>query len=144
MRTLLTQNTLLIVQHTHCTVASPRRQQDRRRGRNGSRQRLCQWLPGAVAGQFTPHTTVLSPSTLGMCTLLTHTRRSMCDTPTVQLLYLNDNQISDAGLTALANACASGSLASITNIYLQNNKATQVGKEAMRDVAKARGFRVTV
>ena len=79
-----------------------------------------------------------------MRTLLTTLRRSPCNAPTVQVLELRSNQISDAGVTALANACASGSLASITNIYLQNNKATQVGKEAMRDVAKARGFRVTV
>ena len=66
------------------------------------------------------------------------------DVPPVQKLFLGRNQISDKGVTALANACASGSLASITNIYLQNNEATQVGKEAMRDIAKARGFRVIV
>ena len=68
----------------------------------------------------------------------------MCDTPPAQVLSLHTNQIGDAGVTALANACASGSLASITNIYLDFNEATQVGKEAMRDVAKARGFSVTV
>ena len=62
----------------------------------------------------------------------------------MQSLSLSENKIGDTGVTALANACASGSLASITNIYLQNNEATQVGKEAMRDVAKARGFSVTV
>ena len=62
----------------------------------------------------------------------------------VQTLNLSCNQIGNDRVSALASACASGSLASITNIYLQNNKATQVGKEAMRDVAKARGFRVTV
>ena len=39
---------------------------------------------------------------------------------------------------------AMGSLASISDIYLDFNEATQVGKEAMRDVAKARGFRVYV
>ena len=66
------------------------------------------------------------------------------DAPPVQKLFLGRNRIGDKGVTALANACASGSLASITNIYLQNNEATQVGKEAMRDVAKARGFSVTV
>ena len=62
----------------------------------------------------------------------------------VQELQLQFNQIGDAGVTALANACASGSLASITEIYLQDNKATQVGKEAMSDVAKARGFYLRV
>ena len=68
----------------------------------------------------------------------------MCDTPAAQELRLQTNQIGDEGVTALANACASGSLASITTIYLNENKATQVGKEAIRDVAKARGFRVAV
>ena len=49
-----------------------------------------------------------------MRTLLTHTRRSPCNTLTVQELYLYQNQIGDAGVTALANACASGSLAQLT------------------------------
>ena len=79
-----------------------------------------------------------------MRTLLTHTRRSMCNTLIVQELGLGYNQIGDKGVTALANACASGSLASITDINLLNNKATEVGKEAMRDVAKARGFYINV
>ena len=68
----------------------------------------------------------------------------MCDTSAVQMLYLKNNKIGDAGVTALADACASGSLASITDIDLQMNKATQVGKEAIRDVAMARGFSVYV
>ena len=38
----------------------------------------------------------------------------MCDTPAVQNLGLGDNQIGDAGVTALADACASGSLAQLT------------------------------
>ena len=100
---------------------------------------------GALAQlTVTPHRPLPSPSSLTGCTLLTQTCRSMCDPSTVQTLDLQFNQIGDAGVTALADACASGSLASITNIYLQNNKATQVGKEAMRDVAKARGFSVAV
>ena len=37
----------------------------------------------------------------------------MCDTPAVQNLGLGDNQIGDAGVTALADACASGSLAQL-------------------------------
>ena len=68
----------------------------------------------------------------------------MCNVPPVQKLYLDGNKIADAGVTALANACASGSLASITSVTVSNNKATQVGKQAMRDVAKARGFSVDV
>ena len=35
-------------------------------------------------------------------------------TSTVQTLNLYENQIGDAGVTALANACASGSLAQLT------------------------------
>ena len=46
----------------------------------------------------------------------------MCDTPAVQELWLDGNEIGDAGgneigdagLTALAKACASGSLAQLT------------------------------
>ena len=94
-----------------------------------------QWLTGAVAGQFTPHRPLPSLSSV---------HSSDSNASTVQELWLNSNKIGDAGVTALANACASGSLASITDIYLQNNKATQVGKEAMRDVAKARGFYINV
>ena len=37
----------------------------------------------------------------------------MCNTPTVQALGLGENQIGDAGVTALADACASGSLAQL-------------------------------
>ena len=49
-----------------------------------------------------------------MCNHLTHMRRLMCDASTVQTLALGGNQIGDAGVTALANACASGSLAQLT------------------------------
>ena len=45
----------------------------------------------------------------------------MCDTPTVQVLQLQLNQIGDAGVTALANACASGSLAKLTDVTLVGN-----------------------
>ena len=38
----------------------------------------------------------------------------MCDPSTVQTLDLQFNQIGDAGVTALADACASGSLAQLT------------------------------
>ena len=68
----------------------------------------------------------------------------MCLMCPLQMLTLNENQVGDAGVRALANACASGSLASITNIYLDLNDATQVGEKAMRDVAKARDIRVYV
>ena len=48
-----------------------------------------------------------------MRTCLTQTHRLVCNGPTIQFLNLNNNQIGDVGLTALANACASGSLAQL-------------------------------
>ena len=51
-----------------------------------------------------------------MRTLLTQTRRSMCDTPAVQKLYLGGNKIGDVGVTALANA--SGSLPALKLIWI--------------------------
>ena len=52
------------------------------------------------------------------------------------------NQIGDAGLTALAKAVESGALGKVSFIDLDHNQATESGKKAMRDVAKARGFKV--
>ena len=40
------------------------------------------------------------------------------------------------------SAGGSGALASITEIYMGVNLATDEGKKAMRDVAEARGFKV--
>ena len=42
----------------------------------------------------------------------------MCNVPPVQELNLARNQIGDAGVTALANACASGSLAKLALVSL--------------------------
>ena len=44
----------------------------------------------------------------------------MCDTLAVQTLYLSNNKIGDAGVTALANACASGSLASLETLVMDD------------------------
>ena len=65
----------------------------------------------------------------------------MCHT---QKLWLSNNKIGDAGLTALAKAVESGALAPGAAVYLGANKATQTGKQAMRDAAKARGLSVYV
>ena len=59
-----------------------------------------------------------------------------------QKLWLANNNIGDAGLTAFAKAVESGALASVSFIDLDSNKATEAGKKAMRDVAQTRGFRV--
>ena len=55
---------------------------------------------------------------------------------------LGGNQIGDVGLTALALACASGALDKVAFIHLDHSRATETGKKAMRDVSKTRGFRV--
>ena len=76
-----------------------------------------------------------------MCALLTLNFCLVCH---VQVLVLNKNKISDAGLTAFAKAVESGALAPGANVYLNNNSATETGKQAMRDAAKARGLSVYV
>ena len=63
----------------------------------------------------------------------------MCHT---QELFLFTNKIGDAGLTALAKAVESGALAPGATVYLGSNSATETGKQAMRDAAKARGLSV--
>ena len=63
--------------------------------------------------------------------------------PQLRELWLQSNQIGDGGMRAFASAVASG-VPNLTFLYLVRNKATEVGKEAMRDVAKARGFHVYV
>lgn len=63
----------------------------------------------------------------------------MCN---MQVLNLYGNKIGDPGITALADALGKGALASVSLIDLDNNKATEAGKKAMRDVAQTRGFRV--
>jgi hypothetical protein len=55
---------------------------------------------------------------------------------------LQNNQIGDAGLSALAEAVGKRALASVSFIDLDHNKASEAGKKAMRDVAQTRGFRV--
>ena len=66
----------------------------------------------------------------------------MCHACRAQTLELQVNRIGDAGVTALANACAGGALASGAMVLLAVNKATKAGKQAVRDAAKARGVKV--
>ena len=63
----------------------------------------------------------------------------MCN---MQVLALGGNQIGDVGLIAFAKAVEKGALALGATVYLHNNSATETGKQAMRDAAKARGLRV--
>ena len=49
-----------------------------------------------------------------------------------QRLNLNGNQIGDASVTALAGACASGSLAQLSDLYLSGNSISDKAKGTMR------------
>ena len=76
-----------------------------------------------------------------MCSPLTLNICLMCH---MQMLALDNNKISDEGLTAFAKAVESGALAPGATVYLGANNATETGKQAMRDAAKARGLSVHV
>ena len=76
-----------------------------------------------------------------MCTLLTQKFCFMC---IMQYLSLAGNKIGDAGMISLADALGKGALAPGAKVYLNNNSATETGKQAMRDAAKARGLSVYV
>ena len=65
-----------------------------------------------------------------MCILLTQNICLMCHT---QSLRLGDNQIGDAGLTALAKAVESGALASLEKLFLSKNQIGDVGITALAD-----------
>ena len=62
----------------------------------------------------------------------------------MQHLYLDDNLIGDTGMISLADALRKGALAPGAEVYLMRNSATETGKQAMRDAAKARGLSVYV
>ena len=64
-----------------------------------------------------------------MCTLLTQNICLMCHT---QVLELGNNQIGDAGLTALAKAVESGALDHLKNLYLGKNKCSQQSKDMLK------------
>ena len=65
-----------------------------------------------------------------MCTLLTLNICLMCHT---QELTLENNNIGDAGLTALAKAVESGALASLTRLELWGNAIGDDGMKALAD-----------
>ena len=68
-----------------------------------------------------------------MCTLLTLNICLMCH---LQTLWLNDNNIGDAGLTALAEAVESGALAQLTRLDLDNNRIGDAGLTALAEAIK--------
>ena len=59
----------------------------------------------------------------------------MCLDP-LQELYLNNNEIGDDGVKALASAISSGALAPGAMVILERNNATEAGKQAVRDATK--------
>ena len=63
-----------------------------------------------------------------MCTLLTQNICLMCH---VQTLWLSNNKISDAGLTALAKAVESGALPQLKELSLDSNKIGDAGLTAL-------------
>ena len=66
-----------------------------------------------------------------MCTLLTQNICLMCHT---QELDLDNNEIGDAGLQALADALGKGALASLEKLYLYSNA---IGDDGMSALASA-------
>ena len=73
---------------------------------------------------------------LGTRTFLT---LEICVTCRAQRLDLSINQIGDAGMAALADACAKGSMAKLEKLYLGRNKIGDSGVSALAD-ACAKGF----
>ena len=70
-----------------------------------------------------------------MCTLLTLKICLMCH---VQILWLNDNKVSDSGLTALAKAVESGALANLKVLNLGDLLGgNNIGDEGMKALAHA-------
>ena len=63
----------------------------------------------------------------------------MCHT---QKLFLDENHIGDAGVTALAEACAGGALALLNDLYLNNNPISDDAKHAMRTAMSNRSGEV--
>ena len=70
-----------------------------------------------------------------MCTLLTQNICLMCHT---QEMWLYENKIGDAGLTALAKAVESGALPKCTTVFMGGNPASAEAKQGVRDAIASR------
>ena len=62
----------------------------------------------------------------------------MCHMCHTQELYLNDNEITDAGVTALANACAGGAMAQLCHLYLRENPVSDNAKHTLQAIMSQR------
>ena len=69
-----------------------------------------------------------------MRTLLTQTFCLVCDT---QKLYLAGNQIGNAGVSALASACADGALASLQMLIISRNNIGDAGATALANAVES-------
>ena len=56
----------------------------------------------------------------------------------MQELWLYENQIGDAGLSALAEAVGKGALPKCINVDLGNNPASEEARQALEDALKQR------
>ena len=70
-----------------------------------------------------------------MRTLLTQMFCLMCNT---QELWLNNNQIGDAGIEALAKAAGGGAMAHLHDLYLGGNSISDKTKDTMRNAMSNR------
>ena len=59
----------------------------------------------------------------------------MCN---MQVLRLDGNKIGDAGMSALASACANGALPECTTIGMAGNPASAEAKQAVKDAIASR------
>ena len=66
----------------------------------------------------------------------------MCHACPLQKLVLNFNQIGDAGVTALANACAGGAMAHLDDLFLSDNPISEKAKDTMRTAMSNRSGNV--
>ena len=74
-----------------------------------------------------------------MCTLLTQTRRLLCNVPAIQLLALDTNQIGDAAMRGLASVVDRGALRSCKDVYLHCNRIGATGMTLLAEMISGGG-----
>ena len=73
-----------------------------------------------------------------MCVLQAQSFGLVCCTCPAQILALSDNQIGDAGVTAMTNACVGGALANLQTLLLGSILGgNNIGDEGMKALADA-------
>ena len=56
------------------------------------------------------------------------------------VLGLEQNQIGDAGVSALASVCAKGALADLKKLYFDRDKISEAVKATVKEVCEKRGI----